>query len=281
MGTTAFQVSTVDDPGDALAAIGPFLASRPVDHNVIATVLADCLPYPGIGRCWWASGRHGVEAAAIQIPRGNKAAITPGPVAAIDALVEAMAEDSPGLPGVVGEAAPVSRFAGRWAEQCRVPAAPVEGGRLYRLGMLVAPPTMPGLLRQGTAGDEDTVIDWAAQFQAETGDGGDTVANVRHRLAAGHLWVWEDGDSVAMASAPGAVFGVARVGLVFTRPDCRRRGYAAAVVAALSEHLLGGQADTCILYTQLSNPTSNAVYQRLGYRAVTETVTYQFARPDG
>ena len=97
---------------------------------------------------------------------------------------------------------------------------------------------------------------------------------------AGRLWLWEDGEPVAMASAPAAVYGVARVGVVYTPPDRRGRGYAAGVVAALSEHLLSGEADTCILYTQLSNPTSNAIYQRLGYQAVAEILTYRFRQPD-
>jgi len=37
------------------------------------------------------------------------------------------------------------------------------------------------------------------------------------------------------------------------------------------------RGDRCILYTQLSNPTSNAVYQRLGYRPVHECMRYELS----
>jgi hypothetical protein len=57
----------------------------------------------------------------------------------------------------------------------------------------------------------------------------------------------------------------ARVGYVYTPPESRGRGYASACVAALSQGLLDGGVEFCVLYTDLSNPTSNAIYTRLGY----------------
>jgi ribosomal protein S18 acetylase RimI-like enzyme len=280
MKSPRYEVRTEEDEAVVLDATSTFLASRPVDHNVVATVLTDVAPYTGVGRYWWVSDGDQVAAVAISVPAGHRAALTAVSTHAVDALGDAMAEDQAELPGVVGEAGAASRFAGRWAERRRLPVDPVEGGRLYRLGDLAAPPPVPGALRRATPADEDLVALWAAGFRAETGDEADTVVNARHRLAAGRLWLWEDGEPVAMASAPAAVYGVARVGVVYTPPDRRGRGYAAGVVAALSEHLLSGEADTCILYTQLSNPTSNAIYQRLGYQAVAEILTYRFRQPE-
>ncbi|MGH9918237.1 MAG: GNAT family N-acetyltransferase, partial [Nitrososphaerales archaeon] len=92
----------------------------------------------------------------------------------------------------------------------------------------------------------------------------------------GRLWLWETDRPVAMAGAPEAANGVARLGWVYTPREHRRRGFAGAVTAALSGQLLAHEADTCVLYTQLSNPTSNAIYLRLGYRPVSETLTYRF-----
>jgi len=69
---------------------------------------------------------------------------------------------------------------------------------------------------------------------------------------------------------------VCRIGLVFTPPERRRCGYATACVAALSERLLAAGADQCTLFAQLQNPTSNAIYRRMGYEPVTEIVRYHF-----
>jgi hypothetical protein len=273
------EVAKGDDAAAVLQAASEYFASRPRETNVVATTLTEVVPYPGIGQFWSVSDGHEVAAIAVQVPGGNRAELTPGPGWAIDSLVEAMAEDVPDLPGVIGEVGAVSRFAGRWAERRRLPVDPVEGGRLYVLGELVVPPPVPGRLRQATSADRDLIAGWAAAFAAGTADPTDTVTNARHRLARGRVWVWEDGEPVSMASAPAPVNGVARVGLVYTPAKWRGRGYAAASVAALSQRLLSDDADSCILYTQLSNPTSNAIYQRLGYRAVAETLAYRFGGP--
>ncbi len=91
------------------------------------------------------------------------------------------------------------------------------------------------------------------------------------------MWIWDDGEPGRDGGphdrrSP----GVTRVGLVYTPPDHRRRGYAAACTAAVTQVALDTGADRCILYTQLGNPQSNAIYRRLGYEPIQEMVHYRF-----
>jgi predicted GNAT family acetyltransferase len=79
-----------------------------------------------------------------------------------------------------------------------------------------------------------------------------------------------------MAGDSEVLGGVARVSWVYTPGPLRRRGYAAACVAALSQQVLDRGAEAVMLYTDLANPTSNAVYQRIGYRAVGDAVDLRF-----
>jgi hypothetical protein len=58
------------------------------------------------------------------------------------------------------------------------------------------------------------------------------------------------------------------VNAVYTPPEQRGRGHASALVAALSEEGLRRGKEFCVLYTDLANPTSNAIYQRIGYRPI-------------
>jgi predicted GNAT family acetyltransferase len=67
-----------------------------------------------------------------------------------------------------------------------------------------------------------------------------------------------------------------RIGPVYTPPEQRRRGYAGACVGALSQLLLAEGRDFCVLYTDTSNPTSNHVYQMLGYQPIMEASVYTF-----
>ena len=62
-----------------------------------------------------------------------------------------------------------------------------------------------------------------------------------------------------------------------TRPPAqRKRGYASACVATLSHLLLNRGYEFCMLYTDLTNPTSNAIYQAIGYEPVIDSTMYRF-----
>jgi predicted GNAT family acetyltransferase len=67
-----------------------------------------------------------------------------------------------------------------------------------------------------------------------------------------------------------------RIGPVYTPPDLRRRGYASAVVAAASQAQLDAGARFCFLFTDLANPTSNRIYQAIGYEPVRDVEVYTF-----
>lgn len=69
----------------------------------------------------------------------------------------------------------------------------------------------------------------------------------------------------------------ARIGYVYTPPEWRGRGYASACVAGLSQRVLDSGRRFCFLYTDLSNPTSNALYQRIGYEHVCNVIDYEFS----
>jgi predicted GNAT family acetyltransferase len=78
-----------------------------------------------------------------------------------------------------------------------------------------------------------------------------------------------------MAVGREPVQDMVRLSGVYTPPEKRKHGYAAACVHALSKHLRGSRY-RCILYTDLGNPTSNSIYRRIGYRAVAEALRYRF-----
>jgi predicted GNAT family acetyltransferase len=100
-------------------------------------------------------------------------------------------------------------------------------------------------------------------------------------LAAGDGNVlWEVGGApVAWACARSPVVGMSRIGPVYTPPERRGRGYGSAVTAAASVWARGSGAREVVLFTDLSNPVSNSIYQRIGYRAVSDAVDVAFIAP--
>ena len=100
---------------------------------------------------------------------------------------------------------------------------------------------------------------------------------VDDRLSYGGLTLWEvDGSAVSLAGINRPAAGVVRVGPVYTPPGHRQRGYGGAVTTAVSRAALDTGADEIVLFTDLANPTSNALYQRLGYRPVEDFVWLSF-----
>ena len=68
-----------------------------------------------------------------------------------------------------------------------------------------------------------------------------------------------------------------RIGFVYTPKEERGKGYASACVAAASEKALETGYKFCCLFTDLGNPTSNSIYQRIGYNPVTDVLDYDIA----
>jgi uncharacterized protein len=102
---------------------------------------------------------------------------------------------------------------------------------------------------------------------------------VDRRLQGGDdaLWLWEDGEPVSMAGHTGPTPHGIRIGPVYTPPDLRGRGYAGALVGEVTRHLLDEEGFRfCFLFTDLSNPTSNRLYERLEYRPVRDVLNYRF-----
>ena len=91
------------------------------------------------------------------------------------------------------------------------------------------------------------------------------------------MFLWEDGGQpVAMAMSSRPLQHSITVSAVYTPPEHRQQGYATALVARLSQHLLDMGYEFINLFTDLENPTSNSIYQKIGYNPVIDFRSYKF-----
>ena len=128
--------------------------------------------------------------------------------------------------------------------------------------------------------EADILMTWGRGFQEEADPHAAPKLDIRERiterLKSGSLFVWEDDEPVSMSAAVGPTPHGIRIGYVYTPPGKRRRGYAAACVAALTQRMLDEGRDFCFLYTDMSNDTSNGIYRRIGYEWVCGSRVYSF-----
>jgi predicted GNAT family acetyltransferase len=189
----------------------------------------------------------------------------------------------PSIPGVLGPEPEAGLFASAWTERSGARAHVGMRQGIYRLERLVLPDAMPaGGLRAAGPRDFDLAVEWASHFVRETGiDDRQLEKSIGARITSGTLWLWDDGRPRSMAAEGGQTPNGSRINWVFTPAEWRGRGYASACVARLSERILRSGKRFCFLYTDLSNPTSNALYQRIGYERVCDVVEYRFAGDGG
>ncbi len=134
-----------------------------------------------------------------------------------------------------------------------------------------------------TASDAGLLVAWLAGFLHDTGlPASDLESTVEAKLAYGGLTLWEDDDGVpvSLAGCSRRAAGAVRVAPVYTPAGGRRHGWASAVTAAVSLAALDEGASEVVLFTDLANPTANSIYQRLGYRPVTDRAVLRF-QPGG
>jgi RimJ/RimL family protein N-acetyltransferase len=287
-----------EDLDEFMAAAGPYLRSDPVRNTVPLTVLAalervgpavfgESPPVFG----WHAPAFGGTASGATDgafvwtPPRPLLVAGMPADSAASLAELLTSAGRTPGeanVPAADAAGFSAAGFSAAWASVTGGSTTPRLRMRLHRLAELCPPdPWPPGAARLAGQADFGLLVRWNEEFVAETGAAGEDAARtVTDHLGYGGITVWEDsGQPVAMASLSPAVAGVCRVSSVYTPAAHRQRGYGAAVTTTVSQQALDAGAAEVVLYTDLANLTSNALYQRLGYRPVTDRVHFELRPP--
>lgn len=278
------RVKRLDDPAALLAAAEPLLLSDEARHNLMLGIAGNVRDHPGLYREFrgWVVREEGwVVGAALQTPPHNLVVARPVAADALETLVDALMEERIELPGVTGALPEVDAFANAWVARTGLGRRPRMRQRIYRLTRVRPVEGVPGGPRNATAADRSLLIEWVQAFAEESFEDADPHAALRQvdarlDLGAGGFALWEDERPVSLAGWGGKSPNGVRIGPVYTPPSLRRRGYASALTASVSNDLLAAGNRFCFLYTDLQNPTSNRIYMDIGYEPVCESVDYAF-----
>ena len=134
-------------------------------------------------------------------------------------------------------------------------------------------------MRLAEAGDLDLMTDWVARFAEDVGEPGsieDARNNAVRSVQNATLYVWEDGRPVSIAKVARSTSNGASIGGVYTPPEFRGSGYSTSCVWTLAKRMLGGGYTFCNLFTDQANPTSNSIYQKIGYAALGDALALNF-----
>ncbi|WP_409474472.1 GNAT family N-acetyltransferase [Streptomyces sp. HC307] len=278
-----------EDLDDFLARTGDFLRSRPALHTMQLTVTetlrtrgADAYgaEAPVFGRLERA-GEVRATFFFFRTPPG-RLNLTPLTPEHADTLAARLAGPGHPLPGVSAEHDTATAFAEAWQRHTGATPTLREQHRLYRLGTLTPPEPLPeGRGRVAGEQDLEQLRLWYREFAAAIGEvpsaDADSWADTRFADRRVTLWETPDGTPVSMAGVTEMIAGQIRVAPVYTPPHLRGRGYAGAVTVEVSRAALAAGATEVVLFADLANPTSNSLYQRIGYVPVTDFAGYDFS----
>jgi RimJ/RimL family protein N-acetyltransferase len=230
---------------------------------------------------WWQEpGESVVSAAFLHTPPFPAALTSMAAETAVD-LARALARRGWVLDGVNADPPVAAAFATAWHQLTGDTVGESMRSRLYQLGDLRPPDPFPaGQARQAGAADRSLLIAWSEAFHEEAQTGPRDVAGmVDDRLSYRGYTLWERaGQPVSLAGLTRQVAGQVRVGPVYTPPAQRGQGYGGAATWAVSQAARDAGASEVVLFTNLANPTSNALYQRLGYQAVADRTVLAFRK---
>lgn len=272
------RVRAFEDPGAFAAHAESWLLRDEAANNLLLGILRRPL-LAGPEPAWFASLEDDgtIVGCAFRTPP-FKLGVTAMPDAAVPPLVAAVHDVYASLPAVLGSERVAGPFARGWATLTGATVRPGKRQGIYRLERVVPPAhPAPGRVRVATPEDVGLVVPWIEAFNEDVGIEMRPARELAdERLALGAWFLWEDGGPRCLAGWGATTPNGVRVGPVYTPPEFRGRGYATAATAAVSRRALEDGRRFCFLYTDLANPVSNRIYQRIGYERITDVMDIHF-----
>ncbi len=199
---------------------------------------------------------------------------------AIDIIIEDLQQQYESLTNINAPVIESQAFAEQWCLSTGQ-SYQLRALRIFKLEKVEQPSQVQGSLRLATENDKQLLISWFNAFNSEAlgkkSSDLDSESWVDRVLQKQKAYLWDSEIPVSIACSTRSTPNGVGINMVYTPPEHRKKGYASACVAALSQTLLDKGYKFCFLFTDLSNPTSNKIYQKIGYKPVADWNNYSFS----
>ncbi len=200
---------------------------------------------------------------------------------ALKLLAEYLYGENWPVPAVLAERRTAEAFAAQWCtlNDCTSNAGMQQ--RIYELRTVNPLAEIPGSFRPAQEEEIGQLTDWAISFlrQVHLSEEKERMRKqVGEMVERGELYVWHHDELLSMAAFRRPTPKGICISFVYTPAEKRRQGYATALVGKMSQHALNTGRQFCTLYTDLSNPTSNNIYQKIGYQPIADVVDVVFTQ---
>jgi ribosomal protein S18 acetylase RimI-like enzyme len=276
------RLTVHDDAAQFMATAEPFLRVAEAENSVIILPVGRMatMPNEDDAGSYFASVTDAARmiGAAFAGTSGS-VLITAAPAAAVTLIANDIADRGRSLKSLVGPLRQCEAFVRTWRQ--RTGQAHVLRFHLRHFELAGDPlvSEAPGALRLPEPSEHALIADWHVAFFDELGlpdDQARARRNLARRIERGFVRLWDDGGAVAFVGFGQGGAGIVRIAPVYTLPRYRGRGYASAMVGELARQLLQAGTRAIFLTTDVANPTSNGIYQRIGFRPVADHFHFDF-----
>lgn len=204
---------------------------------------------------------------------------TPEPIA--KKLVEFIIESKLTFPGIVGPSISAEAFARIYSKLTNKKYKQAMGQKIYENIKVKAPLSIMGQAQLAEDTHIDLVAHWLLEFAQESLPHEPTTIEKTMMLMSTkiknkevYIWFDENKNPVSMCCVARPTQNGIAINAVYTPKNKRKQGYASAVVAHATQIMLDQGKKFCVLYTDILNPTSNKIYQDIGYVEVASSKQY-------
>ena len=262
-----------------LADVRPFLLSNEIPNNTLIRiadrVAAEAEIDPTVLFVWVTDADGRVVLAGQHTPP-HHLVLSAAPGGAVDLVARELFAAGRELGGAVGNLDSVEHFKDEWTALTSLRAEVRDRLRLLICEEVQVPSPPPGAARIATDADYELIERWLHEFITELGLIESSNVDLRQHVIDGQFWLWcvDDVPVCMLGDRPTGQI-LAHVGPVYTPSEHRRKGYAGMLTAVATAHYIA-QGRIGSLYTDAANPTSNHVYESVGYHFVAEAIDYNF-----
>jgi len=272
------QLTRFENPEAYYQRVEPFLLAHEAEHSLIFGLCSTLVKQPGYYQNPYLAlveEEGAILAAILMTPPHNLILSLTHHPEVFPIVAADVYRDFKKLPGVSSTPELCRAFADEWRKLSGQSYQLSIAERIYRLDKVNPVTGVPGQFRRAVEADRALLLQWLVAFEEDafgsvmTDEAGrEKTINAMLTSPIRGAYFWEDGEPVSFSGYGNPTLHGVRIGPVYTPRELRGRGYASACVAALSQHLLDGGRKFVTLFTDLANPTSNHIYQAVGYNPV-------------
>lgn len=275
-----------DSVDDFLAMNEELLLAKESFHNLIlglAYGIRDHKVEPSLPLYYSIESNGKVIACALRSNHDRPFIVTEMPEGFVDFLIKDLASNNIELAAVVGEESTATYFKNQWINLNNLNFKINIHLGVYECFNVIFPKVMTGELRQATQEDRITLKKYIIGFYQDCFPDQPIIdenieKSIDRLLENKSLFVLQNSkkEIISMAANTRSTLNGGTISLVYTPKEFRGFGHASTTVSLLSDILIkNGKKFTC-LFTDLTNPTSNSIYQKIGFIKIGQNIHFDF-----